>query len=236
MQAVDRRARDDRVTRSGSVVVLHFDQQTRAVRLDVEDASARNELAARQFDGSGGAFLPHHRLLVAAMARPPAAPAPSSRSGTGAWLRGEWGVASVLVIGRIVHRCGHRAIRHHRLAGERALWAPSAPAPLARWPVIWCHRSTKAQKPWLLLTFELPEADGRGGEVNLETPGRMPVIVARRCRRSIRQVAGKCKFSRVGVLVVFGIAPSLWPHCDSLNARVCGIHPLRRTVHEDATT
>jgi len=25
---------------------------------------------------------------------------------------------------------------------EAALWASSAPAPLARWPVIWCQRTT----------------------------------------------------------------------------------------------
>jgi hypothetical protein len=33
--------------------------------------------------------------------------------------------------------------------------------------------ATKAQT-LVLLTFELPEADGRGGEISLETPGRMP--------------------------------------------------------------
>jgi hypothetical protein len=30
-------------------------------------------------------------------------------------------------------------------------------------------------KPWLLLTFELPEADDRGGDFSLsKTPGRKP--------------------------------------------------------------
>jgi hypothetical protein len=53
---------------------------------------------------------------------------------------------------------------------------------------------SSSSKPWLLLTFELPEADDLGGEVNLETPGGMPEIVARRCRRSIRQLFRKCKF------------------------------------------
>jgi len=54
------------------------------------------------------------------------------------------------------------------LAGaEGSLRFSSAPAPLARWPVIWCHRSTKADLTLVLLTFELPEAGGLGGDSGL---------------------------------------------------------------------
>jgi hypothetical protein len=46
----------------------------------------------------------------------------------------------------------------------------------AAYAVADCLVSSKLkQKPWLLLTFELPEADDRGGDVySLKTPGRKP--------------------------------------------------------------
>jgi hypothetical protein len=80
------------------------------------------------------------------------------------------------------------ASRRSAAAIDRRTVPLGAVCAFAAYAVADCLVSSKLkQKPWLLLTFELPEADDRGGDVySQKRPAGSLMIIARRCGRSIR--------------------------------------------------
>jgi hypothetical protein len=183
MEALDERARHDRVALLLHVAVGGIEQDAGAVRFDEQDAGYGHELARRHVDRSGAAsvLLTHGTVAAAAFAASPATR--TSPATAGLHPRPEYGGCASFPGDGPLPLPGLLPL------GSGTVRAASAATPLTRGAIVWCHLFKNSKMP--LLSFSpVPGADDVMAEDQVSTPRGMPdAKSSRKVQRQYGEVA-----------------------------------------------